>query len=145
MSLKKLKVAQAEIVKTSGGELPVRGLSLSDITLLVERHRLVVEDMFAKYKSGTAKVEDFDEQSFAAVLLKEAPGLVAEVICVASDSELDEESINIAKKLSLPEQIEAIHKIGSATFKSEQDLGNVVSVVIQMFNGATKALTNLRV
>ena len=145
MSLKKLKVAQAEIVKTSGGDLPVRGLSLSDITLLVERHRPVVEDLFDKYKSGSVKVEDIDEQSFAVVLLREAPRLVAEVICVASDSELDEESIDIANKLALPEQIDAIHKIGNATFKSEQDLGNVVSVVIQMFNGATKALTNLRV
>lgn len=143
MGLKDLNFAQAKIV-TPGGEFTVRGLSLTDIMSLANRHYDVLASLFDQVAGRDPSSISLDDAgSMGATLLKSAPDVAAEVIAMAA-GECDEESIRIAKSLPFPAQVEALEKIGQQTFATEDDLKKAVAAVIRIMQGATGVLHNLR-
>lgn len=132
-------------VQTSGGPLPVRGLSLDHILGLFYRHR---DDVTAFYQSVIDKRgTELTANNVTGVALKmidAAPTMVAEAIAIASGSNpLDPEftgDVGIARALSLAEQLDALEKIASQTFTSDMPPGKVFALVLQAMQAGTSAL-----
>jgi hypothetical protein len=140
VALKTLTVATAKI-ETSGGDFTVRGLSLSDVMLLVSKDRAAIAALFHKFlQSGNdAALEDVTKLGSA--LIESAPDLAAEIIAIAAD---EPDQVDVAKRLSFPAQISALEKIGELTFAAEGGPKKVVETVIRVVMGATDLLGDLQ-
>lgn len=141
MGLKELKFPEAT-VKTPGGDITVRGLSLRDFIFLVSRHRAQFEELFAKVMApgfDPNKEADAILQSLAA----SAPLLIAEVIAVGAGESGDAEAIVVASKIPFPVQVDALEKIGLLTFESEGGLKKVVETVVRIIQSSSNQLEGL--
>lgn len=104
-----------ETVEFKGGSFDVRGLSLDDVSILMRSHLPDVEaiiDLLAKGNAG-AEFEVSAVLEHAITLVKEAPGLVANLIALACD---EPDEVDKARALSLPVQVRAIETICKVTF-----------------------------
>ena len=103
-------------VVSKGRELfKVRGLSLDDLTVLMRSHGADIESMIAIYDKGVrddAAVAAMTQ--YAIALVKEAPGLVANAIALASD---EPDEVDRARTLGIAQQIDAVKAIGKLTFE----------------------------
>lgn len=103
-------------VEFKGGSFDVRGLSLEDVSVLMRSHLPDVEaiiDLMAKGNAGG----EFDVTSVmehAITIVKEAPGLAANLIALAAD---DPDNVDKARSMPLPLQVRAIEKICEVTFE----------------------------
>lgn len=105
---------QREEVKFTGGSFIVRGLSLDDIAILMQNHAQDLDKLIGIYASGIkgdAAVAAFAQYTIA--LAKEAPGLVGNLIALASD---EPDAVDQARALSMPTQVIALKAIGRLTF-----------------------------
>jgi hypothetical protein len=105
---------QREEVAFTGGSFIVRGLSLDDISLLMQNHAQDLDKLIAIYSAGIkgdAAVAAFAQYTIA--LAKEAPGLVGNLIAIASD---EPDVVDKARALSMPTQVAALKVIGRLTF-----------------------------
>lgn len=99
--------------------LDVRGLSFNDIAYLINRHREDL-DMLVKLWDEYSKQGNFDETKEAVLLqygfelVQQAPGILAHVIAVASDSIDRHEHI---ARLPATVQIDALKAIGRMTIE----------------------------
>lgn len=145
MSLKSLTLP-TRTVKTPGGDLVVRGLSLDSVLGLVNRHGKMLGLMFQQY----AGISDEQQRAVAAVqvaqgLLQEAPELGAEIIVLGAGDSLDDpENLKLARSLPAGVQIQALNDIAEMTFEAEGGLGNVVRLVLKAAQGTTSLLNDLQ-
>lgn len=95
-----------------GGSFHVRGLSLEDVSRLVNHHLPDLEALFDLFSSGQLD-SDSNLRPLVMSLVREAPGLAANLIALASD---EPDSAKQAATLPAPVQIDAILKIGDMTF-----------------------------
>lgn len=96
-----------------GGSFSVRGLSLEDVSRLVNHHLPDIEALFDLFTSGRSLDTDTDLRPLVMSVVREAPGFAANLIALASD---EPESAQQAATLPAPVQIDAIMKIGDMTF-----------------------------
>lgn len=114
MSLADYKPAR-ESVEFKGGSVSVRGLSLDDMTVLMRNHLADLDRLMEIYRRDVR-----DELAVAAAiqygvsLAREAPGLVAHVIALASD---EPDHVDQARMLPLPVQVEILKSVGRMTFE----------------------------
>lgn len=130
-------------IETPGGMFAVRGLSLSDISSLAVRNRETLKALFEKATQSDGAVELDNMEAIAVSLAQTAPGIVAEVIALATD-EFDDEAIEAAKGLPFPAQVEALEAIGKLTFTTEGGLKKVVATIINVTKGTTTAIGSLQ-
>lgn len=141
MGLRDLKVAE-EIIKVTGGEFSVRGLALNEIMLLVQKRRETLRAAFDNLSATEEGIDLGDQKETIANLLHEAPELIAEVIALASGDYCDE-TMAIARKLPMPEQMEALEAVGRLTFATEGSLKKVIETVTRVMVSATGAMEDL--
>lgn len=93
----------------------VRGLSLEDISVLINRHLPDIEALFDLFTSGhdLSKLDDNAFKNLAASIVGQAPGFAANLIALAAD---EPDSAKQAAMLPAPVQINAVIKIGDLTF-----------------------------
>lgn len=143
MGLKELKFPEATI-KTPGGDITVRGLSLRDITELVRRHKAAFEGLFNDVTSGKADLDSLTNgDTLIAMLAQTAPELAAEVIAAGAGDGGDLEAIEVAKSLPFPTQVELLEQIGLLTFAMEGGLKKVVETVTRVMQSSTNALESV--
>jgi hypothetical protein len=114
MSLADYKPARST-VSFKGGEFSVRGLALEDITVLMRNHMSDIDnlvDVFSRNMTDTEASTVAIQHAIA--LVKEAPGLVANLIALASD---EPDSVDSARTLAMPLQIRAVQEIAKLTFE----------------------------
>lgn len=102
-------------VPFKGGEFSVRGLALDDLALLMRNHYSDINalvDVFAKDTTEEQPVAAITKHAVA--LIKEAPGLVANLIAIACD---EPDAVDNARKLMMPVQVRAIETIAKLTFE----------------------------
>lgn len=139
MGLKDLNLPE-KVIKTSGGDLAVRGLSLDDLTRLTRGHLQTMQDLFSYVKfTAEGQVSVGIGESVGLALLDMAPDFAAEVIALAA-GDGDSESVSIAKSLALSVQIEVLEAIGELTFVSEGGAKKVVETVIRIMQGIAAPL-----
>lgn len=101
-------------VSFKGGEFSVRGLALDDIALLMRHHLRDINalvDIFGKDVTDEVAVAAVAQHAIA--LIREAPGLVANMISLASD---EPDSVDAARRLLMPTQVRALEEIARLTF-----------------------------
>lgn len=104
-----------EQITFSGGSFSVRGLGLDDFAVLINEHLADMDSLFDLYDEASrqdARVAEIAR--FAIVLAREAPALTANVIALASD---EPDTVEQARRLSLPVQVNALKAIGTLTFE----------------------------
>jgi hypothetical protein len=103
-----------ESVSFSGGSAEVRGLAADDLSVLLANHLPDLDNLMRMYESKVS-----DDVKVAAVMqyciqiVRDAPGLAAHVIALASD-EVDQ--VDMARKLPLAVQTKLLQKIVQLTF-----------------------------
>ncbi len=140
MGLKDLTIPE-RTVKTPGGDLTVRGLSLEDFTILASEFGPTMVTLFERF-SGTMKSgEEIDFGTIGKDLLTSAAPLVAALIALGAG---EPESRDIARRLPAPVQLEALEAIGILTIAVDGGLKKVAETVIRVAQASTTALTSLQ-
>lgn len=110
--------------------LELRGLNLLDLTELFKVH---LPDLGALAtlidENGGASMGQADMMKTATALVKEAPGLVASVICRAAD---DETWLYSAGKLPFMTQIQAVTIVARLTFEEVGGIKKTMAALKQM-------------
>ncbi len=144
MGLSTLKLPTTKIeIPDSEDFLTIRGLSLTDLTTLVNSKGPEVALVFGKIMSGGSSIDTKDVKVVINDLMPQFPKLVAEVIAIASD-EYTPESIIIAGTLPFPVQYAALEAVFLRTFQSESELKKLVESIVKKMAGVTDILTQMR-
>jgi len=120
----------------------VRGISLTDLAVLIREHMPDMDAVFDLFKSvDTMKVEDL--QPLILTVVTQAPGLAANVIALAAG----EGDASDAAKLPMPVQVAALLDIGSLTFTEVGGVGKFTEMVAALLKTKTmsKVLTSTKV
>lgn len=139
MGLKHITFPEATI-EFPGGNFAVRGLSLDDIAFLVQRHGAKLQEMFTSFTKGSGELSTEAVASFALPLVQAAPEIAAELIACASGAP---EDADIAARLPLPVQLDALEKLVDLTFAAEGGPKKLMETVIRMAEGTTGLLESL--
>lgn len=114
MTLATFHIAREE-VKFQGGSLNFRGLSLNDISFLIQDYLAELDNLFRMYaKEDQRETAMAESAKFALVIIKECPQMAAQMIVLSGDE--DQALLPVALKLPLPVQVEAVRKIIELTF-----------------------------
>lgn len=107
-------------VKAGKTTIAVHGLSFIDISAIIKTHFDDLDGLFDIYeKHSGADFSNIAMGRYAVGLVKEAPGLVAHIIALAAD---EPDLVDVAGKLPLLTQVEALQAIGKLTF---EEIGGV--------------------
>lgn len=111
--------AETRVITLGDSAVTVTGLSLNSFTQIVTTHFDDLEAIFDLITSVTSGKSDISEQDIATVIgkaLSEAPGLVANLICVAAN-ETGDVAHNAVLTIPFPKQFEMMMVIVDMTFK----------------------------
>jgi len=142
MGLKHIKLPEAT-VEFPGGDFAVRGLSLDDISFLIQRHGQKLQSLFSEFVSKNGEVTVEAVASFALPLLQSAPEIAAEMIACAT-GEVDADAVKIASALPFPTQLDALEKLASLTFSVSGGPKKLLGTVVRMAQGTTGLLESLK-
>lgn len=124
------------------GEKPhfmVRGITLDDMTFLVQQHLGPITRALKLYQESRENVlVTGNLQGFILTFARDFPELAAEVISAASDS-LDDETRKIAKQLPISVQISALAEITRLTLEDAGGLGNLLAEMRQRLESAAQS------
>lgn len=107
------------VIEVSGGSFQVKGLSLTEFSVMVQHHLPDLEAIFdlgMSVADGKADLDESDVTKLAVAFAKEAPGFVANLIALASGEADDERTIEAARALPFPTQVKALVEIANLTF-----------------------------
>lgn len=135
MSLSQFRPLTKAVALPSNGSLDVRGLNFEDLTVLVDKHKDTLENLFSDYQD-----EDTSVQSLLTSLLKESPAFCAEVIALACD---EPEATANARKLSFPVQVDALMSIGELTFSEAGGVKKFLDQLTLVFQGMSGTMVQL--
>lgn len=134
--LSELTIPTEEVRVSATQTVTVRGLSLEDLVALFRTHGQAFESVWAD-NSG----EPGDGMgAMARALLTSAPEAAAEVIALAAG---EPESVETAAGLPGPVQVKALCAVATLTFESEEEVGNLMEIVIQGSEVASRLVSRL--
>ena len=119
MGLTNYKPVRHEIVLQDNEPLSIRGLSLEDISALVQHHLPDIEALFELFERTGSLNDDEGFRNIVLAAVNEAPGFVANLIAMAAD---EPDAAQNAQQLPGPVQVQALLMIGDLTFK---DVGGI--------------------
>ena len=120
MALKDM-IFEKEIIKTTGGEFSVRGLTTSDLLSLFREYDGEIQTISNGVSDGT-----FTDAHLVQRLLTEAPLLAAAIITTAADEPEERDAV---LKMPFGTQFFVIQKIAELTFKDEGGVENFIRKV----------------
>lgn len=128
-SMKKERVPFAD-----GDYVEVRGLSLPDLSTLVDAHLETVTDLFNKFTGRDPNsFTNADAGTLARELVVKFPAICTHVIALAADV-IDH--FDDVAKLPPDVQVASLEKIATLTFQMQGGLGNFVETVLRIAKGA---------
>ena len=138
MSLSNYK-APRENIDLKGGSFSVRGLSLQDVSMLVQHHLPDIEAVFDLFGHLDTATPD-EMRPVVTAMVAQAPGFAANVIALASD---EPEQAQTAATLPAPVQIDALMKIGNLTFSDVGGPKNAMETIVALLANAKPNLTKV--
>lgn len=132
MGLKDLSLPTSNVSLPNGESFDVRGVNLTDITVLIRHHRPALVEFFNSTISGNGEVNLDSPMVLLEGALTALPEVAAELIALAADSP---ESALIASRLPFPVQFDALEKIAVLTFEAEGGPKKVMETVIRAIQG----------
>lgn len=122
----------------------MRGLSLQDVSMLVQHHLPDIEALFDLFGHLDTATSD-DMRPVVTAMVAQAPGFVANLIALACD---EPESAKVAATLPAPVQIDALMKVGTLTFVDvggpKNALETIVALLANLKPNLTKAVTMVK-
>ena len=142
MAIKDYKLPKKSIRINDDASFEVRGLSLPDITSIIDSHGPIISKFFDKY-SGNLDSEQSDEelQVMGKILSEAAPELMCSIIAIAADEPDAHEQI---MKLPFTIQIEALEAVGKLTFESSGGAKKAFEMVAKVILNLTGFAVELR-
>lgn len=118
------------VVKGRNFSFEVRALSFTDLSALVRLHYTDLEALFTIYEqeAATGGISSVSVARYATGLIKDAPGLVSHIIARAAD---EPELVDVAGRLPLLAQVDALQAIGKLTF---EEVGGAKKLMDRMMN-----------
>ena len=152
MGLRDYKPRTTKIVTDDGqgAELELRGLSVEDLTTLAATLGPQMAMLFSSAmkqahdaQDNPEDLENFDISLAIVSALKDVPELVAACIALASD-DYTEETVSLARRLPVPDQVAAIEAIFALTFRSESEVKKLMESVSHAVEKLALTLTEAR-
>ena len=142
MSLKTFTIPKENVQLPGDDSFVVRGVSLNDVTTLVEKFRPDLEQMFDQFQNAeNLSLEEGADVAFS--MLQSAPRLVAYLIALASSEHDDDSPLSeIAETvlgLTAGVQVDALEKIGRLTFE-DQSPKKLIEAVMRAMAGGRKMI-----
>lgn len=130
-----------EEVEVSGGQtITLRGLSVNDLAGILHENANTLDALYKEHiVSESEDVPDMDVLIRA--LMTEAPQAVGSIIAHAND---EPEMADVVTQMSGMDQIKMLLAVGRLTFHSEEELGNVVTALIQGMRAVTQTMTRFQ-
>lgn len=164
MGLRNLPNPMKTVEVAEGVSFTVRGFSPNDALALYHRHAGILSTMFDDFVSQQKKIRGkaaeapaVDVKELGVGLVNGAPRLLAEIIAIASGSIAPEPhmkgdelvrvesefeaDVRAALNLSAGVQVDALTKIADLSFSSDMPPGKFLTVVVQLAQSATAAMT----
>lgn len=133
MSLADYQPATQVIKVGRGGSFTVRGLSLSDVQILLASYYPDIEHLVDLYGSVSDDVfARGNTERFILELARRAPALVADAIALAADEPAMSER---ARQLPFPVQVDALKAIGKLTFEEVGGPKKFVASLLTLLGG----------
>lgn len=136
---------ETRVIPFKGGSFDVRGITLNDFTALVRTHMPDLEAVFelgSNVLGGKTELDDNDLTRLAVALCEQVPGLVANVILLAS-GESGEKANAAARSLPFPTQVRALFEIADITFAEVGGVKNAVESVAGLIKKNPEALKTI--
>lgn len=115
----------------------VRGVSVKDLSVLLQTHGAAMAVLYHKYVANDSQVVDEKVDTAMGELINTMPDLVADLIARVTDGEIPSK---IAVNLPLPVQTDALVAISRLTFVGEGALEKFLATGAQMLSGLTVAV-----
>lgn len=139
MALADYEPLRRDIALPGGSSFAVRGFSLEDITLLIDKHGEDIQRFFDRYAQETTRPDDVSPVAAIMDVLRQAPELAASIIARAADEPGTESKI---RKLPIGVQVDAMQKVADLSFEVSGGPGNFVEAVISLMRGLGSAASS---
>lgn len=132
---------ETKTIKTRAVTFEVRGLSFTDISALIRLHYTDLEALFTIYEQEgvTGGMNSVSIARYATGLMKDAPGLVSHIIARAAD---EPELVDVAGRLPLLAQVDALKAIGQLTFEEVGGAKKLMEMVMNLAKDLKPAEAN---
>jgi hypothetical protein len=134
MSLLDFVIPTQTFKSPNGGSFAVRGLSLNDVTTLLNSSETELRAMFNIFLGVDQNAAASDLLQTAVPALQQFPKLASLMIALASD---EPEAAAVVAKLPMQTQIDALEAILRLSFDAEGGPGKFFDTVTRAFNGIT--------
>ena len=144
MALKDLVIPTVEVKVGQSGGFAVRGLSSTDIELLVRTHGNDLKgvwDEFLEKDIDLSKLQVGQIGPLIREVLQRIPAAMQDMIGLAADA--DDSDLAMLKKLPVGVQVSAIGSVLGLTLGTDGDWSKTMETVMQMIGGANGALGEL--
>lgn len=137
MSLSDYRAPKA-VVPFKGGQFEVRGITFDDLAILMRNHLDDVDALVKIFNRPGITAEN----AVPAILqncvgiVREAPGLAAQLIAMASD---EPDNVDGARKLGMATQVDAVRKIADLTFEEAGGPKKFLESLFQLMQGMISA------
>ena len=116
--------SKTETVKTPGGEVTLRPLTVSELATALKSHGPTIFAIFDKAVDDLITADNFDglaqdTLSIALAVMQESPSFVAHIIAQAAD-EANAKGLEVVRKLPLGLQLELYKKAAAITMSSQE-------------------------
>ena len=143
MALKDYKIPTRTIKIDGKNSFEVRGLSLPDITHIIDAHGPIVDEFFKRYTRDLESGNPDEEMMvMGKTLIEAAPELLASIIAISAD---EPDMTPVILKLPFTVQIEAIEAIGKLTFEAAGGVKKAFEMVAKVVLNLTDFAVDLRV
>lgn len=150
MGLKQVTIA-TYTVKAPGSDFAVRAITFAEIAKLATHYAPAAAMVFgdivkrAQDRKGkaSANVTTDEVKEIIRAVIPAAPDIVGAVIAMAAD-EFDDDGVDIANKLPINIQVEALENIFSMTFTSDAELKKLLESITRMLGGVTASVRQMR-
>lgn len=124
---------ETRTVSGRGYSFDVRGLGMNDIASMMRTHMDDLENVFKLYEQHSGdEITTVALGRFALALVKDAPGLTAHAIALASD---EPQAVENAARLPFMAQVSALKEIGQLTFVEIGGVKKLIENLDGLLNG----------
>ncbi len=136
---------KTETINFEGGEIIVRGLTVPDITQLVQVHQDSAVAIYEKFTGKNAnQLTEQTVESVALELLGKFPSAIAHLLYLCDAEREPESTVDVYAGLPVDVQVAALEAIATLTFAMQGGLKNFVETVARIAANAGGLSKELR-
>ncbi len=136
---------KTEAVLFEGGEIVVRGLTVPDLTQLVEVHQDSAVAIYEKFSGKNAEaLSEQTVESVALEILGKFPSAIAHLLYLCDADREPDTTVEPYAILPIDVQVAALEKIATLTFAMQGGVKNFVETVVRLVANAGGLSKELR-